>query len=187
MKKGKIIFAVAAVLVVAVLAAGCMGNPGAMYMSRISDLEARVESLEGQVYDLQDELYYYDYGTEDGTEAWTEPSMEPLPAPSELAPADYAGMLETLGEKVQTVTQEAAQAAVPATYEERMSVYLGWKAEFKSVEREIDAAEDQLEMDYTAGRVTREEYRAYERQFDEMDDQLDTAKDQLELRMGVDD
>ena len=193
MKKGKWILCIVVVLAVVVLATGCVGNPNAALMSRISSLEAQVDSLWQEIYDLQDELYYGQDGGQPvypgDPEQSGEPSLEPLPAPTESTPpeGDYASAVADLTARVQEVTGKAANVSVPESYEERMTAFLDMKTQIKGVEYEIDALDDDLELEYKTGGLTWAEYRSYEQQLDQLEDQLDTAKDQLEIKLGVDD
>ena len=68
-----------------------------------------------------------------------------------------------------------------------MTTFLEMKTQIKGVEYEIDALDDDLELEYKTGGLTWAEYRSYEQQLDQLEDQLDTAKDQLEIKLGVDD
>lgn len=189
MKKRKIVLMIAMVLIVAIFAAGCMGNSNAVFMSRLNSLEDQIDSLWQEIYDLQDEIYYRQWGETEFSEDPAEPSLDPLPTPSAGLPAgeDYTSAVAALGTEVQALIDKAEQVAVPGTYEESLTVYFEIKPEFKTLEYEIDALDSQLELDYMSGAVTQEDYRTYERQLGQMDDQLDAAKDQLEIRLGIGD
>lgn len=188
MRKKKIILIIVAVLAVAMFATGCMGNTNAMLMSRLSSLESEVDSLWQEIYDLQDEVYYGNWEEPGFPEDSAEPSIGPLPTPSQtLSGDDYADAVAALGTEVQAAADKAAGVTVPATYEESLSLYFEMKSEFKALEYEIDALDSRMELDYLSGMLAGEDYRAYEYQLEQMDDQLDAAKDQLEIRLGIDD
>lgn len=189
MKKKKIALMIAVVLIVAIFATGCTGNSNAMLMGRLNSLEDQIDSLWQEIYDLQDEVYYRQWDEAEFSGDPTEPSLDPLPTPSAGLPAgeDYTSAVAALGTEVQALIDKAAQATVPATYEESMDLYFEMKSEFKTLEYEIDELDSQMELDYLSGAITPQDYRSYEHQLDQMEDQLDTAKDQLELRLGIDD
>ena len=61
------------------------------------------------------------------------------------------------------------------------------KKEFKDLEDQLDAREDELEAEYRAKKLERKDYTDYNKQLDRVEDYLDGIEEQLELKFGVDD
>lgn len=57
--------------------------------------------------------------------------------------------------------------------------------EIEAQEQALDAKEDQLEKDYEAGKISREEYIKQEAALDAQDDQLDAREDKAEKAAGI--
>ena len=90
-------------------------------------------------------------------------------------------------EKTEKAAKNAEQAKPAGTDKEQRMQFLELQQELEKVENELDRYEDNLEMQYAAGELSRDEYKIRDMALEQLENRLDHADDQLELNFGIDD
>lgn len=187
-----------------VILAGC-SNTGS---SETEELKKQVAQLEQQVTDLKsqntqagDEASSAGQeaqtdgaddktdaaGTESGVSAGTESGASAAAEVSANGAGTAAATMEELSAKVDAFVEKAGEAKADKTDQENLDTFFALKQEEKAINDELDLYEDELERQYRAGELTRDEYRAEERELELLEDKLDEAEDALEYVFGIDD
>ena len=143
-------------------------------------LEAKVEQLEQQVTDLQ---------RSSGQEAASTENEAALPDnDSNQTEASSTGdTLETLETAVNDAVKKADAAKPSGSASEKREQFFTLKHELESVEDRLDYYDDDIEMQYSQGELSLEDYRSQEHSLELLEDQLDRAEDNLEYTFGMDD
>lgn len=179
-----------------VILAGCSNTGG----SETEELKKQVAQLEQQVTDLKsqnaqagDEASSAEQEAQtDGADDKTGVSGAEGGASADAeASANGAGTaaatMEELSAKVDAFVEKAGEAKADKTDQENLDTFFALKQEEQALDDELDLYEDELERQYRAGELTRDEYRAEERELELLEDKLDEAEDALEYVFGIDD
>lgn len=88
--------------------------------------------------------------------------------------------------EVTSIVEKANNTKPVGAKEENLNTYLAAKKEIDQLDDKIDLSDNQLEVDYHAGKITVEQYETQEREHDILEDQLEQAENELEARFGID-
>lgn len=179
-----------------VILAGCSNTGG----SETEELKKQVAQLEQQVTDLKSQnTQAGDEASSAGQEVQTDGADDKTDAAGTESGASAAAevsangagtaavTMEELSAKVDAFVEKAGDAKADKTDQENLDTFFALKQEEKAIDDELDLYEDELERQYRAGELTRDEYRAEERELELLEDKLDEAEDTLEYVFGIDD
>ena len=164
-----------------VILAGCSNTGG----SETEELKKQVAQLEQQVTDLKSQnTQAGDDASSAGQEAQTDGADDKTGV---SGAGTAAATMEELSAKVDAFVERAGEAKADKTDQENLDTFFALKQEEQALDDELDLYEDELERQYRAGELTRDEYRAEERELELLEDKLDEAEDALEYVFGIDD
>ena len=92
-----------------------------------------------------------------------------------------------LEDQVAQLEQQIKDTTPTGSVQEQGQQFGLLKTEIDSIERELDYAEDDLEVQYKSGSLEAGTYRDLDVEIEALEDRLGWCEDQLELLFGIDD
>lgn len=170
-------------IITAILMAGCGTNNSTAAENEA--LKQQVAQLEQQVTELEQK------GTEvaggNATAVVPESTQTTDTTGADTTTTNKSYTMEELTTMVDDFAAKA-EAATPGTDEsQNLEQFFALKQEENQIDNALDRHEDELEDQYRAGTLTREEYKQLERELEKLEDKLDEAEDRLERTFGIND
>ena len=173
-------------LLSALVFTGCQNN----------DLSAENQSLKQQITELQQQITQLEQqnmvspgktdtpNTED-TSNTASVSANTANNTNELSTSVYtieelSGMVDEFVASVGSVTPDVNNSS-------NLDQFFSLKRQGDQIEHALENHENDLESQYRAGTITRDDYRKLDREIEKLEDLIDSACDRLEITFGIDD
>ncbi len=205
--KTKMILTIAALTVTSTLTAcGAKKDKTAQLEDQVAQLEQQIKEMQAASQnetpdDTQNDTLQEDPATATSAPAETSQATDTT-APTETSPAadtqnaeqdqtpqydvgttDLSGFSTRIDELEQQIKDTTPTGSV----QEQGQQFGLLKTEIDSIERELDYAEDDLEVQYKSGSLEAGTYRDLDVEIEALEDRLGWCEDQLELLFGIDD